>query len=137
MASLVTRTRPSPLDPDKSEGLTYMHRRQFPKFFGFALGPHPGGSNDATHSPHHSHRSRPVDPHSGSTERLRWRHPAHRRSRLRFESVRLGPDRGQGGHLPDVLRSEEHTSELQSRGHLVCRLLLEKKKPSILTTSGL
>src|SRR5437660_2429910 len=27
-----------------------------------------------------------------------------------------------------VTRSEEHTSELQSRGHLVCRLLLEKKK---------
>src|SRR5439155_19031897 len=26
-----------------------------------------------------------------------------------------------------VIRSEEHTSELQSRGHLVCRLLLEKK----------
>src|SRR2546422_2770512 len=28
----------------------------------------------------------------------------------------------------DELRSEEHTSELQSRLHLVCRLLLEKKK---------
>src|SRR5690625_6585451 len=28
----------------------------------------------------------------------------------------------------DTERSEEHTSELQSRGHLVCRLLLEKKK---------
>src|SRR5690625_6642691 len=28
-------------------------------------------------------------------------------------------------------RSEEHTSELQSRGHLVCRLLLEKKKPHV------
>src|SRR5439155_6299143 len=27
-----------------------------------------------------------------------------------------------------VVRSEEHTSELQSRGHLVCRLLLEKNK---------
>src|SRR5690625_5669850 len=27
-----------------------------------------------------------------------------------------------------IFRSEEHTSELQSRGHLVCRLLLEKKK---------
>src|SRR5690625_5846236 len=27
-----------------------------------------------------------------------------------------------------IQRSEEHTSELQSRGHLVCRLLLEKKK---------
>src|SRR5690625_6220107 len=30
-------------------------------------------------------------------------------------------------------RSEEHTSELQSRGHLVCRLLLEKKKYSTFT----
>src|SRR3712207_7544284 len=30
-------------------------------------------------------------------------------------------------------RSEEHTSELQSRQHLVCRLLLEKKKPSSTT----
>src|SRR5439155_18071347 len=29
-----------------------------------------------------------------------------------------------------AMRSEEHTSELQSRGHLVCRLLLEKKKIS-------
>src|SRR5437870_9175287 len=31
-------------------------------------------------------------------------------------------------------RSEEHTSELQSRGHLVCRLLLEKKKIQIDTS---
>src|SRR5690554_7128284 len=30
--------------------------------------------------------------------------------------------------LPARFRSEEHTSELQSRPHLVCRLLLEKKK---------
>src|SRR5437870_9708449 len=29
--------------------------------------------------------------------------------------------------VPPPLRSEEHTSELQSRGHLVCRLLLEKQ----------
>src|SRR5690625_5637470 len=28
----------------------------------------------------------------------------------------------------EAIRSEEHTSELQSRGHLVCRLLLDKKK---------
>src|SRR2546422_1349346 len=41
---------------------------------------------------------------------------------------------GDVGRLPfrdetfDVARSEEHTSELQSRLHLVCRLLLEKKK---------
>src|SRR5690625_6699893 len=33
-----------------------------------------------------------------------------------------------GNPLIERLRSEEHTSELQSRGHLVCRLLLEKKK---------
>src|SRR5439155_14523568 len=32
----------------------------------------------------------------------------------------------QAGNI--LARSEEHTSELQSRGHLVCRLLLEKKK---------
>src|SRR3712207_8283270 len=32
-------------------------------------------------------------------------------------------------NLKRLLRSEEHTSELQSRQYLVCRLLLEKKKP--------
>src|SRR5690625_214138 len=31
-------------------------------------------------------------------------------------------------YIGEISRSEEHTSELQSRGHLVCRLLLEKKK---------
>src|SRR5690625_6768028 len=36
--------------------------------------------------------------------------------------VLMGPGEGAG------VRSEEHTSELQSRGHLVCRLLLAKKK---------
>src|SRR2546430_12565430 len=33
-----------------------------------------------------------------------------------------------GENLAEVLRSEEHTSELQSQSNLVCRLLLEKKK---------
>src|SRR5437870_9133293 len=43
--------------------------------------------------------------------------------------------RGDGGADPPS-RSEEHTSELQSRGHLVCRLLLEKKKkPPELTSA--
>src|SRR2546422_8681369 len=45
---------------------------------------------------------------------------------------------GREHHCPDaeeqVERSEEHTSELQSRLHLVCRLLLEKKKKHIMTT---
>src|SRR5439155_27289158 len=39
--------------------------------------------------------------------------------------ARSGGDAGLPLHLG--LRSEEHTSELQSRGHLVCRLRLEKK----------
>src|SRR5690625_3683839 len=34
-------------------------------------------------------------------------------------------------HTAFRVRSEEHTSELQSRGHLVCRLLLEKKKSKL------
>src|SRR5690625_6981425 len=57
---------------------------------------------------------------------------------LRSDSLPVAVDLGQvvpgAGHGPDLVaavgegqRSEEHTSELQSRGHLVCRLLLEKK----------
>src|SRR2546429_5670987 len=44
----------------------------------------------------------------------------------RLTDAALGPDRGI--ERPADQRSEEHTSELQSRLHLVCRLLLEKKK---------
>src|SRR5690625_4201514 len=44
--------------------------------------------------------------------------------RVEYNSA-LGPYKGGLRFHP---RSEEHTSELQSRGHLVCRLLLEKKK---------
>src|SRR2546422_6293250 len=53
----------------------------------------------------------------------------------------VSPERGRARHdFPEVGvqlrraardRSEEHTSELQSRLHLVCRLLLEKKKKKI------
>src|SRR5687768_632677 len=38
--------------------------------------------------------------------------------------------------LRGVCRSEEHTSELQSRLHLVCRLLLEKKKKKTINTTN-
>src|SRR5258708_31301537 len=51
----------------------------------------------------------------------------------RAESSRLPPRRGMGTpgtELQHGRRSEEHTSELQSPDHLVCRLLLEKKKKS-------
>src|SRR5256884_5506283 len=43
-----------------------------------------------------------------------------------FHLIAEGTPRGEDGSAD--LRSEEHTSELQSRLHLVCRLLLEKKK---------
>src|SRR3989442_11805563 len=58
------------------------------------------------------------------------------RSGLRSPSWRIDTAssrqaRARGVDPPRGARSEEHTSELQSRPHLVCRLLLEKKKKKI------
>src|SRR3712207_9439073 len=61
--------------------------------------------------PHQQHRGRPQ----------RGRRVAEGAAPVRLPGVHLR----QRGHR---LRSEEHTSELQSRQYLVCRLLLEKKK---------
>src|SRR5690625_7107215 len=47
---------------------------------------------------------------------------------LPLSSTRQTPAVGSPPLPSSPPRSEEHTSELQSRGHLVCRLLLEKKK---------
>src|SRR2546422_6697921 len=58
------------------------------------------------------------------------RHPEPHRARGDLSAAR-GPARpvhAQGACGLPLPRSEEHTSELQSRLHLVCRLLLEKKK---------
>src|SRR5207253_4683328 len=49
------------------------------------------------------------------------------RRRSRVWASRLTRSSRRNSRSP-LVRSEEHTSELQSRGHLVCRLLLEKKK---------
>src|SRR5207253_5512103 len=54
-------------------------------------------------------------PRAAGRRGVRARHLRAARGGARDAQVRAG-------------RSEEHTSELQSRGHLVCRLLLEKKK---------
>src|SRR3712207_8621934 len=53
-----------------------------------------------------------------------------RRGRQRSAKLRLAPSAHRHGLAGgrSTLRSEEHTSELQSRQYLVCRLLLEKKK---------
>src|SRR2546422_3419349 len=53
---------------------------------------------------------------------------------IRQYRARRGDDRHAGGYRE---RSEEHTSELQSRLHLVCRLLLEKKKKSATRMYGM
>src|SRR5690348_17630565 len=65
---------------------------------------------------------------------LGW-HPAGRAGR--GAGVRDGRRRRRDADRPrEVARSEEHTSELQSPVHLVCRLLLEKKNNKKLTTNS-
>src|SRR3712207_8504004 len=53
---------------------------------------------------------------------------ADERWRARHQARRGRPPGWHGRRRPEGPRSEEHTSELQSRQYLVCRLLLEKKK---------
>src|SRR3712207_7749920 len=65
--------------------------------------------------------------------RHRRRHHGRRGGARRGLARLLRRARGEGG-LRARDRSEEHTSELQSRQYLVCRLLLEKKKKTILPT---
>src|SRR5690625_6747376 len=94
--------------------------------------------------------TRNPSPHLGRVTTSPWRKRSHRPARLsamrRFSAAPwcrpMVPARRRTGLAsPKFLigwrvyselrigrRSEEHTSELQSRGHLVCRLLLEKKK---------
>src|SRR5438105_7462633 len=88
--------------------------------------------------------SYPRPPQPGPIFFLRLRHPPSSplfpyttlfrsgRFRLRARSVRGYPVYRARPDLPRYTgyRSEEHTSELQSRVDLVCRLLLEKKKPA-------
>src|SRR3712207_7211638 len=59
----------------------------------------------------------------------RWLEDAHAlQARARYLKPRIDALRRQVREAEHELRSEEHTSELQSRQYLVCRLLLEKKK---------
>src|SRR5438067_9985646 len=79
----------------------------------------------------------PADPRSEQLPReSRWdRSPARaERNKHRWRNDQPTPRLLLG---PDESRSEEHTSELQSRFDLVCRLLLEKKKEITHTTRKL
>src|SRR3712207_7192385 len=74
-----------------------------------------------------------VPQHSGRTTACSSCSCAGHESALRGRCSRLSPAaKTGGGSTPS--RSEEHTSELQSRQYLVCRLLLEKKPQSQSTT---
>src|SRR5436305_5074973 len=80
-----------------------------------------------------SRRPRHSALHSFPTRRSsdlrdRWRQHA---TRMRLDAVTMAAPAPRATSDPEaalIARSEEHTSELQSRPHLVCRLLLEKKK---------
>src|SRR3712207_7029230 len=77
----------------------------------------------------HDRRIRRVVPHLAvrALEVAHLDDPERRRC-VAHDASRVGA----GEH--QAVRSEEHTSELQSRQYLVCRLLLEKKKKIITTT---
>src|SRR2546430_4187775 len=57
-----------------------------------------------------------------------WDDPSRSRARITLLKLFFEADRIFSRKVLFVLRSEEHTSELQSQSNLVCRLLLEKKK---------
>src|SRR3712207_8594611 len=73
-----------------------------------------------------------------SARRSALRHPREEASRLQERrgdgAAHAIPARPSAAAVPAGVRSEEHTSELQSRQYLVCRLLLEKKKNSYTPT---
>src|SRR3712207_7976816 len=54
--------------------------------------------------------------------------PYLKTGRVELQAIVFTVDSDRATHLVKTGRSEEHTSELQSRQYLVCRLLLEKKK---------
>src|SRR3712207_8368181 len=83
----------------------------------------------SAHEPYHGHEHREHaerDPPLEEGERGEREVRQHDRDRLAHVGGAVEP---KGAHPDDdEARSEEHTSELQSRQYLVCRLLLEKKK---------
>src|SRR3712207_8047382 len=76
---------------------------------------------------------------SAGRARAQPQHPEHpaRERRHRGGDVRVPQRTRRGGRRRRLTRSEEHTSELQSRQYLVCRLLLEKKKKNFINLLSL
>src|SRR3712207_8667558 len=76
----------------------------------------------------HHHRFQRLRRREQDVRRIRHEPPARRVRRIAVPLEDPPPQRPCVPRDPRLLRSEEHTSELQSRQYLVCRLLLEKKK---------
>src|SRR3712207_7140388 len=75
------------------------------------------------------HLGRPLGRFQADEDRSQDRQADDHRAAAREERRLRGLDRRRARpHLGDAADPEEHTSELQSRQYLVCRLLLEKKK---------
>src|SRR5947199_10556700 len=77
---------------------------------------------------HRDLHSFPTRRSSDLVPRLCHWHSTQSRNGRELQGGDFGGATDGGGVRPTPLRSEEHTSELQSLRHLVCRLLLEKKK---------
>src|SRR5687768_17803222 len=92
----------------------------FPYTTLFRSGSGPVSSLTSRHAP--SSAQCATGEYRGTVAAIRAAAPASRHCSARSSTPRRTAD------TPAALRSEEHTSELQSRLHLVCRLLLEKKK---------
>src|SRR3712207_7406225 len=75
----------------------------------------------------------PVDDQDGPGERGNRFGVEHGVGREIVCGCPISPGAARRERLQHVARSEEHTSELQSRQYLVCRLLLEKKKKKKVT----
>src|SRR2546428_6028898 len=73
------------------------------------------------------HDALPISPSPSNVPTMIWRCTSDRLPTVLPNLLRHSDAPGVGS-LSEVQRSEEHTSELQSRSDLVCRLLLEKKK---------
>src|SRR5690625_6025580 len=103
-----------------------------------AAGPSPPSAEAAGQEPVSSAQSpAPSAEATGNgtgPKRSRRGRPGYDRETLINKATEVFVARGYDGTSMDTVvaagdeRSEEHTSELQSRGHLVCRLLLEKKQ---------
>src|SRR5437870_10048190 len=139
-AALAARFRPRLMQPALSLSIAYLapQPQLAASGWGRARARRGGWGNGAAASSSPSHSTRTIRSAAWPSHRSISGRAGERRATARSAAPSSASRRGATRRLVpcvqvtgrSVLRSEEHTSELQSRGHLVCRLLLEKKKSS-------